>query len=389
MPGQKTLVVGLLVAVFLLLAIVGCANSNSPPVVDEATSESTQATATATAEPPIDEPASTPAPTDSPATNTPLPEPTMTDVPATVTPPQEPTATPSPVNTPTPEPTLAPSPTPAPTVPAVPPPAWLSYFNIFRAMAGLPLVTEQSALTLGSRLHSKYMVVNDDPIAHAQDRNNLLFDEAGHQAAKNSNIFATSQLDANYIWGVNFWVSAPFHLVPMLHPGLGTIGYGDYVEDIGDTHMAAVMDVGTDRAHSPDDAQYPIYFPKDGAETWVIRHSLYEWPDPFGSCPGYGRPAGSPIVLQIGDGSLTPHVTSHTFATGNKLLESCIYDETNYRNSNAYAQEIGRKILDIQDAIVIMPKDPLPINETYTVQVVANGETYTWSFNTRKRPPEQ
>jgi hypothetical protein len=35
-----------------------------------------------------------------------------------------------------------------------------------------------------------------------------------------------------------------------------------------------------------------------------------------------------------------------------------------------------------------MPKKPLPADMTYTVQIVVNGETYTWSFSTRKRPPE-
>ena len=108
--------------------------------------------------------------------------------------------------------------------------------------------------------------------------------------------------------------------------------------------------------------------------------------DPYGSCPGFSRPSGAPIVLLLGDGSLTPRVTSHRFAKGDQPLESCLFDQTSYRNDNSFAQEVGRTILDESDAIVIIPREPLPIDETYTAQVVANGETYTWSFQTRKGP---
>jgi hypothetical protein len=35
---------------------------------------------------------------------------------------------------------------------------------------------------------------------------------------------------------------------------------------------------------------------------------------------------------------------------------------------------------------VIMPRHPLAADETYTVQVTANGETTTWQFETIRRP---
>jgi len=253
-------------------------------------------------------------------------------------------------------------------------------------MAQLPPVSEFEAYTLGSQLHSRYMVVNDTPIAHSQDKNNPLYDSAGDQAAENGNLFATSQIDADYLWSINFWVSAPFHLIGMLDPDLEEVGYGNYNEAIGSTQMAGVLDIGSDDNRSAEAAEYPVFFPADGSETWVVRHSLFEWPDPVGSCPGYSRPTGAPIVLQLGDGSLTPQVTSHRFAKGDQPLESCLFDETSYRNTDSYAQTVGRTILGEQDAIVIIPRNPLPIDETYTVQVEADGETYTWSFTARRGP---
>ena len=239
---------------------------------------------------------------------------------------------------------------------------------------------------MGSGLHSRYMVVNDDPIAHDEDRDNPLYDEAGDQAARNGNLFATDQMEADYVWGFRFWVSAPFHLIRMLDPRLEEVGYGEYREKIGSTNMAAVLDIGSDPREATGDTEYPIFFPGDGSETWIVRHKLPEWPETFGSCPGYTRPTGPAIVLLLGDGSLTPQVTNHRFARGDEPLESCLFDETSYRTENVYAQEAGRNILDKNDAVVIMPREPLAIDETYTVQVTVNGETYTWSFSTRGEP---
>jgi uncharacterized protein YkwD len=302
------------------------------------------------------------------------PQPTATAAPTTE---PEPTSTPLPTATPQPTPTEA---------PVILGPDWLTYLNQFRAMAGLPLVTANEPLNQGSLWHSQYMVKNDAAIAHSEDPGNPYYDEAGHQAAKNGNIFATSQVDADYVWGINFWISAPFHLVPMIDPRLQSVGYGNYNEAIGSVQMAAVMDVRSAEINPSPDVTYPIFFPGDGSSTWVVRHSLFEWPDPLESCPGFSRPTGAPIVLQIGDGSQVPQVSSHVLKMGDQTVETCLFDETSYRNSNEYAQGVGRTILDQRDAIVIMPRQPLAADQTYTVQVVVNGETYTWSFNTVKKP---
>jgi len=264
---------------------------------------------------------------------------------------------------------------------------WLDYLNLFRDMAGLPRFTEIEVLSDGGRLHSKYMVLNDKPIAHHEDENNPLFSSTGQQAAINGNLFATNQIQADYVWSINFWTSAPFHLMPIINPTVDKAGYGRYNQAAGDIQMAAVLDVRTEVGNAVNEPQYPIYFPGDGAETWIVRRSLYEWPDPLGNCAGYSVPTGPALILQLGDGSLTPKVQSHKVFQGDELIDSCTFDETNYVNSDAFAQKTGRSILDEQDAIVVIPKNQLPINETYTVQLVVNDQPYSWSFSTRKGPP--
>jgi len=269
---------------------------------------------------------------------------------------------------------------------AVPVAAWLSYLNRFREIGGLSPLTESGDLTYGGQWHSRYMVVNDVPVAHREVRNNPLYDVAGDRAARNSNIFATTQIEANHIWATNFWVSAPFHLTPMIDPGLHDVGYGQYNENVGTFKMAAVLDTRSDLGQVPDGVTYPLFFPGDGQSTWVVRHSLFEWPDPILSCPGYSRPSGPALVLQLGEGDITPKVSSHAVYEDDKLIESCRFDETNYSNPDPYAQSVGREILNERDAVVIMPRRPLAVGKTYRVEVTANGQFYTWQFTTQSAP---
>ena len=76
----------------------------------------------------------------------------------------------------------------------------------------------------------------------------------------------------------------------------------------------------------------------------------------------------------------------HRLAMGDMPLETCIFDESSYRNADPYAEQVGRTILDHNDAVVIIPRSPLAADATYTAQVTADGKTYTWQFNTIKRP---
>ena len=289
--------------------------------------------------------------------------------------------------------TNPPAPQPAPNleataatdVTAVPAESWLTYLNNFRAMGGLTPLQNSPDLSNGSQLHSRYMVLNDTPIAHSEVSSNPLYTPVGNQAALNGNIFATTQIQADYTWAINFWVSAPFHLVPMLDPALNTVGYGNFNAANGNFHMAAVLDVRSELGNSSN-ATYPLYFPGNGTTTWVVRHSLFEWPDPLASCPGYQRPAGAPIVLQLGDGSGVPRVTGHSLSVNGKPVDSCVFTEATYSNPDSFAQKTGRAILDERDAIVLMPRSPLLANSTYTATVVADGQTYTWSFTTGSPP---
>lgn len=264
---------------------------------------------------------------------------------------------------------------------------WLSYLNQFRAMGGMEPFESAAELSNGAQLHTRYMVLNDAPIAHSENANNPLYTPEGHLAAQNSNIFATTQLEADYKWAINFWISAPFHLVNILDPTLETVGYGDFHGDNGTFKMAAALDVLTEKGNATNSITYPLLFPAPDSSTWIVRQSLFEWPDPITSCPGYERPTGAPIVMQFGDGSGAPNVSSYSVVVDGKTVESCLLTETNYTNPDRFAQDTGRIVLGDQDAIVILPRNPLLANSTYTVNAVVDGESYSWSFSTVNDPP--
>ena len=103
---------------------------------------------------------------------------------------------------------------------------------------------------------------------------------------------------------------------------------------------------------------------------------------------GYDQPSGPPVILQLGDGALTPVVGSTAFARDGQYLEHCVFDETNYYHSEPYIQKMARTILDQRDAIVLIPRQPLAPDATYSVRIDANGATHAWSFQTAAAPRE-
>lgn len=338
-------------------------------IAPSATSQPATATATATE--------AVPTPT------TELAEPTPT---ATATLPSTPEATAVPTQPATPTATL--QPTATPTATAVPGPDWLRYYNQFRSQANLPQLAENSAWSAGSLAHSQYMMTNSLS-AHAQDPNKPGYSPQGDEAGQNGNIAISGWDGASDLWAIDYWMSAPFHAVPMLNPHLSQTGFGVFRDANNSFKMTFTLDVSSKRTlgQLPESVTFPILYPRDGGEIWVLRYTLPEFPNPLTACSSLQKPVGPPLIVQIGDGSLVPSVsqTSITSSDGT-TIPHCVIDETRYVNSSAYQQQQGRSILDKQDAIVLIPAQPLTVGETYTASITVNGATIEWSF-TAVAPP--
>ncbi len=371
----------------VLVVLLIISNTGDPTPTEIAAQPTTNSNTTPAENSPTNTYTPTPAPSETSAAPTATTPPTATSAP-TNTP--TPTIPPSPTPTFTPAATPLPSPTPSPTEP--PPPAWLSYINTFRTMAGVKEVTDNPDWSEGSRLHSRYMVETDD-ITHNPSTNSQYFTDAGQLAAQNGNIAATEWEEATFIWAINYWMAAPFHGLPMLDPELNTIGFGFHSKNastssnVGGVNVAATLDVlrGLVRP-SLEIINYPIFFPADGGETWILKHSLFEYPNPLSSCPGYSRPSGPPIMIQTGAGGGLPTVNSYRLTANGVAATACMFTEATYTNSNPAAQQSGRGILNARDAIVIIPLNPLVVGSVYEVTVTIDSVPHSAQF-TAVEPP--
>lgn len=262
-----------------------------------------------------------------------------------------------------------------------PPPeeaGWLAYVNYYRALAGLSPVSENTSWSDGGWLHARYMVKNDY-ISHSEDPMKPWYTPEGDQAARTSNLMASSNSSNTDHYAIDLWMQAPFHAVGILDPYLSTVGYGSFRETDGGLQMGASLDVIRGLLGSQAEVEYPVAWPGDGA-TVPLSAYYTEYPNPLTSCPGYQAPSGLPVILQLGDGNNTPSVTSYSIRVNGESLEACIFDETNYQNPDPDARRLGRAILDTRDAVVLIPRAPLIPGEFYSVSITANGQTYRWSF---------
>ncbi len=175
-------------------------------------------------------------------------------------------------------------------------------------------------------------------------------------------------------------MTAPFHAVGMLDPELLKAGYGSYREADGGFQMGATLDVLRGLGAIPSGVTFPIMWPANGKTTQLRAYTGGEMPDPLTSCAGYTAPAGLPIILQLGSGSLTPMVTASSFSQAGTLLQQCVFSEATYANPNLSDQNLGRGVLNSRDAIVLIPRMPLTPGATYSVSITANSKTYRWSF---------
>lgn len=263
----------------------------------------------------------------------------------------------------------------------IPPPeeaGWLAYVNYYRALAGLAPVYENTSWSDGGWLHSRYMVKNDY-VSHYEDPQKPWYTREGDQAARTSNLMASSDSSNSDHYAIDLWMQAPFHAVGILDPQLSSVGFGSFREIDGGLQMGASLDIIRGLQASQAEMNFPIAWPGDG--TTIPLSAYYtEYPDPLSSCPGYQAPSGLPVILQLGDGNITPSVTAYSIKVNGKSLEACIFDETNYQNPDPTARRLGRNILDARDAIVLVPRSPLSPGETYSISITANGQTYHWSF---------
>jgi len=257
---------------------------------------------------------------------------------------------------------------------------WLQQVNHFRQGSHLPPVSENESWSQGAWLHSRYMVMEDD-VSHSEDPASPWYTVEGDLAGQNGNIAVSSSPLAPDLFAIELWMAGPFHAAAILDPQLEQTGFGSFREETGLWQMGATLDVYRGLGEVPPGTTFPILFPGAEGTTWVASHRYFEWPDPLPSCPGYTRPTGPPVILQLGAGGGTPAVADHAFLEEDTPLEHCVFDETNYTHpTDGTQQSVGRQVLNSRDAVILLPRHPLVEGTTYTASITADGNTYRWRF---------
>lgn len=270
--------------------------------------------------------------------------------------------------------------TPPPnTCPALPSP-WLEVVNYYRQAAGLTPVSENAAWSDGDRKHAQYMVKNNF-IGHTEDPTKSFYTLEGALAAEKSNVMASSSATETDQHAVNLWMEGPFHALGIIDPALAQVGFGSYRENDGNYQMAAALDVIRGLGSIPAGTTFPVLFPKDQGCTPLLAFTGSETPNPLTSCPGYTAPTGPPIIIQIGaGGGLIPVISASSVKENGLARDHCAFHKNNYVNPNSAEQSLGRAILDMRDAVVLMPRLPLTSGATYSVSITVSGTTHHWSF---------
>lgn len=250
---------------------------------------------------------------------------------------------------------------------------WLDQVNAYRRLANLPDVTEDPALSQADYNLAVYEV----GLGHL-DHLNGQTNNPNYTAAQNSNIFGSQSADASDAEAIDDWMSGVFHGIGIIDPRLKTVGFGSYrnAESTSGLRMVAALNnlQGLDWNIVP---HYPIMWPADRKTISLTTYSNGESPDARSKC-GYTGPAGLPIFLQLGQGNVTGSVASSLTLNGTPVTV-CGMDETNYTNGDPNWQALGRRILQMRGAVVLLPRAPLA-NGTYTVAITVSNRNYSWSF---------
>ena len=116
-------------------------------------------------------------------------------------------------------------------------------------------------------------------------------------------------------------------------------------------------------------------FPGNGA-TVPLHSFVTESPNPLTMC-GWSGAAGLPLIAMM-PGDVTS--ASATLSGPSGPIATCALHKGNVVDGTA------RSILDGDNAVVVMPRDPLA-DGTYTATVNSNGGNVTWSFTVNRNAP--
>ena len=294
--------------------------------------------------------------------------------------------------------------------------------NYYRAMAKLPPIVDDSAISAGALNHARYLVKNgiaggDFVLKNGQlhsrtpqtafrweDKGRPFFTDDGAAAGRNAAVVTAPAINLSGAEFVDLLMTMPFSgLIPMV-PQFSVAGLGAYCDPglcaivisyrfaLEKSVRIALYDgPASDRLWNPSlglipietaRLRTPVEFPPNGATVNLQSFNGDDYTDPLSACPGYKAPTGAPISFQLGqgygaDGSL--EVSSDSVTRDGVEIDTCLITAASYVGRDTSQTEFGKARLARLGAAVILPREPLAPGH-YNVALKEDGKLYTWSF---------
>jgi hypothetical protein len=320
---------------------------------------------------------------------------------------------------------------PSPTSPGVPPDFAASAnarVNYYRAMARLPPVVDDSAISAGALNHARYLVKNGiaggDIVLDNQQlrfetpqdsfrwevKGKPFYTDEGASAGRGAVVVTARKINLSGAEFVDRLMTMPLSgLIPMV-PQFSLVGLGAYCDPglcaiaipyrfaLEKSVRIALYDgPASDRLWNPrlglipmeiGRLRSPVEFPPDGATVNLQSFNGDDYPDPLTTCPGYKAPTCLPISIQLGqgfgpDGSL--EVESDFVTRDGVEIETCLISATSYVGPNEMETQTGKTRLAGLGAALILPRDPLAPGH-YKVALKEAGKLYAWGFTVAATP---
>src|SRR5262249_16947398 len=249
-----------------------------------------------------------------------------------------------------------------------PEPAWLQRVNLYRSIAQLAGVSENTSLASGEQHHATYMVATDQ-IGHTESTSSPYYTTDGALAAQNSNVAGSTDPSAADAGFVDMWMQGPFHDLGIIDPRLVSSEFGIAHDSIGGVRSAAALDVLRGRTGSLANVTFPVIYPANGTMLPVNSYTGGENPDPLARCSGFAPPTAPPLILQF---SSTPSPAAGSpmasLTCGTTSYPTCVYNENSFPLGST-----ERNILAMRHATIIIGRSPLPHGASCTASYFIGG----------------
>ncbi|PDW04225.1 CAP domain-containing protein [Candidatus Viridilinea mediisalina] len=226
---------------------------------------------------------------------------------------------------------------------------WIERVNAYRALAGVPPVSEDATLNENCQQHARYVAENRH-LTHSQDTSRPWASPEGQHCAQRGNVW----IGYSGIWEpyqtIDSWMHSVGHRLWLLYPTTSAVGYGFYSNN---GSSGAAMDI-LSRANMDADSAY---------NGWPVRYPEAEQRNV--------PPIAMPISLQWPYFDAAPILTSSQLRTA---------------SGTAISHEATTNLPSRHKGIVLTPDTNLPPNTTIEVQVQGSylGQAFDlrWSFAT-------